>query len=86
MKHLEVRKKYSAASRIFNSLLSVSSGDEKLRLMLDILRLKRIKMKTMTENITGACVCSMPIVNLLHNVQFYRFRTSAWTAENASKR
>ena len=45
-----------------------------------------IKMKTMTENITGACVCSMPIVNLLHNVQFYRFQTSAWTAENASKR
>ena len=38
MKHLEVRQKYSAARRIFNSLLSVSSGDETLRLMLDILR------------------------------------------------
>ena len=38
MKHLEVRQKYSAASRIFNSLLSVSFGDETLRLMLDILR------------------------------------------------
>ena len=37
MKHLEVRQKYSAARRIFNSLLSVSSGDETLRLMLDIL-------------------------------------------------
>ena len=38
MKHLEVRQKYSAARRIFNSLLSVSSGDEtlSLRLMLDI--------------------------------------------------
>ena len=37
MKHLEVRQKYSAACRIFNSLLSVSSRDEALRLMLDIL-------------------------------------------------
>ena len=37
MKHLEVRQKYSAARRIFNSLLSVSSGDETLRLMFDIL-------------------------------------------------
>ena len=36
---------------------------------------KRIKMKTMTENITGACVCSMRMeFNLCHNVQFYRFR------------
>ena len=76
MKHLEVRKKYSAARRIFNSRLSVSSGDEKLRLMLDILRLKRIQMKTMTGNITGACVCSMRMeFNLCHNVQFYRFGT-----------
>ena len=37
MKHLEVRRKYSAARLIFNSLLSVSSGDETLRLRLDIL-------------------------------------------------
>ena len=37
MKHLEVRQKYSAARCIFNSLLSVSSRDETLRLMLDIL-------------------------------------------------
>ena len=37
MKHLEVRQKYSAARRIFNSLLSVSSVDETLRLILDIL-------------------------------------------------
>ena len=34
MKHLEVRQKYSAARRIFNSLLGVSSGDETLNLML----------------------------------------------------
>ena len=33
----EVRQKYSAARRIFNSLLGVSSGDETLHLMFDIL-------------------------------------------------
>ena len=37
MKHLEVRQKYSATRRIFNSLLGVSSGDETLHLMFDIL-------------------------------------------------
>ena len=37
---LEVRQKYSAARRIFNSLLGVSSGDETLRLMFDILHNK----------------------------------------------
>ena len=37
MKRLEVCKKFSVARRIFNSLLVVSSGDELLRLMLDIL-------------------------------------------------
>ena len=37
MKHLEVRQKYSAARRIFNSLLGFSSGDETLHLMFDIL-------------------------------------------------
>ena len=31
---------YSAARRIFNSLLGVSSGDETLRLMFDILHQK----------------------------------------------
>ena len=39
MKHLEVRQKYSAERRTFNSLLGVSFGDETLvRLTLDILR------------------------------------------------
>ena len=38
MKHLEVRQKYSAARRIFSTLfVSVSSGNETLRNMLDIL-------------------------------------------------
>ena len=39
MEHLEVRQKYSAARRIFNSLLSVLFGDETLRLILDILHI-----------------------------------------------
>ena len=42
MKHLEVRQKYSAARRIFNSLLGVSSGDETLRLMFEALSTKPI--------------------------------------------
>ena len=33
----DVHQKYSAVRRIFNSLLGVSSGDETLRLLLDIL-------------------------------------------------
>ena len=37
MKHCLVRQKYSAARRIFNCLLGVSSGAETLRLMFDIL-------------------------------------------------
>ena len=37
MKHLEVRQEYSAARLVFSSLLRLSSGDETLRLMLDIL-------------------------------------------------
>ena len=37
MKHLEVCQKYSAVRRIFNSLLGVSSFDETLHLMFDIL-------------------------------------------------
>ena len=37
---------------------------------------KRIKTKTMTENIAGACVGSMRIeFNLCDNLQLYRFRT-----------
>ena len=33
MKHLEVHQKYSTARSIFNSLLSVSSGDESILLL-----------------------------------------------------
>ena len=35
---------------------------------------KSIKMKTMTDNIAGACICSMSVAhNVRHNVQFYDF-------------
>ena len=50
MKLLEVRQKYSAASRISNSLLSVSSGDETLRLMLDILLLLSVTPFKIDQN------------------------------------
>ena len=53
MKHLEVRKKYSAVRCIFNSPLSVSSGDETLRLVLDILQ----------RNSLMCFDCKMSVVN-----------------------
>ena len=49
---------------------------------------KRIKMKTMTKNIAGACVGSMgKEFNLRHNMQFYCFQmfSCAWLVENVSK-
>ena len=52
-------------------------------------RSKRIKLKTMIENITGSCVCSMRKhrVKLRHNGKFHRFsNVLVWTVENASKR
>ena len=48
MKHPEVRQKYCALRRIFNSFLSASSGDETLRLMLNIL-LHKVNTHTKTE-------------------------------------
>ena len=42
---LEVRQKYSAVRRIFNSLLGVSSGDETLHLMFDILLQITVELK-----------------------------------------
>ena len=44
--HLEVHQKYSAARPVFNSLLGVSSGDETLRLMLDILRKRHSRKRS----------------------------------------
>ena len=50
MKHLEVRQKYSAARRIFNSLLGVSSGDETLHLMFDILHEKPLAPRVLPNS------------------------------------
>ena len=55
MKHLEVRQKYSAARRIFNSLLGVSSGDETLHLMFDILLLNSLQA---TKHLKHFSMCS----------------------------
>ena len=63
MKHLEVRQKYSAARRIFNSLLSVSSGDETVRLMLDILL--KILRKTSTKS------CKPIFLSILNSLYTY---------------
>ena len=65
MKHLEVRQKYSAARRIFNSLLGVSSGDETLRLMFDILLLnteKRMKARRRGRSAFIVSRCLEPLV------------------------
>ena len=51
MKHLEVRQKYSAARRIFNSLLGVSSGDETLHLVFDILHERTTSDKTTKKDL-----------------------------------
>ena len=59
MKHLEVRQKYSAARRIFNSLLGVSSGDETLHLMFDIL-LESVSMKKKENRNLGSNQASNP--------------------------
>ena len=69
MKHLEVRQKYSAAHCIFNSLLSLSSSDETLRLMLDILLevtntticIIQFRDRIMVDNITLRIILSVPL-------------------------
>ena len=66
MKHLEVRQIYSAARRIFNSLLSVSSGDEKLRLMLDILRTLYLTWSFMI--LTFLYIQQLPCSNLYKDI------------------
>ena len=64
MKHLEVRQKYSAARRIFNSLLGVSSGDETLHLMFDILH--EIPSELSRENLMSSHVKISPLLWLHH--------------------
>ena len=73
-KHLEVRQKYSAARRIFNSLLGVSSGDETLHLMFDILHhqcfINALSMHSSTnhQSIVSACVHESSMHSSMHLV------------------
>ena len=57
MKHLEIRQKYSAAHRIFNSLLGVSSGDETLHLMFDILHQSIFHLVIILKNLITFSSC-----------------------------
>ena len=66
MKHLEVRQIYSAARRIFNSLLSVSSGDETLRLTLDIFRTLYLTWSFMI--LTFLYIQQLPCSNLYKDI------------------
>ena len=59
MEHLEVRQKYSAARRIFNSLLGVSSGDETLHLMFNIL------LQTLKWEINRGLLQTINLVHIL---------------------
>jgi len=74
IKHLEVRQKYSAARRIFNSLLgvsSVSSGDETQCLMLDI-SLPRVSVGYELAIIMSYPASASGIIVLLQTPSKYR--------------
>ena len=72
MKRLEVRQKYSAGRRIFNSLLGVSSGDETLRLMLDILHeTLRLTLDVLCQNQELRCISTTVRDLLLFFIYFF---------------
>ena len=54
MKHLEVRQKYSAARRIFNSLLVASCGDETV--CFSCLNLDIFFLETFSPGISGMVI------------------------------
>ena len=72
MKHLQVRQKYSAARRIFNSLLGVSSGDETLHLMFDILRQNSNVWKNEVR------IPMFGIISKLQRVEGYGQNSNVW--------
>ena len=71
IKHLEFRQKYSAALRIFNSLLGVSSGYETLCFMLDIL-LPRVSVGYELAIIMSYPASASGIIVLLKTPSKYR--------------
>ena len=85
MKHLKGRQKYSAARRIFNSLLSVSSGDETLRLMLDILLKKWFSLLfPIAQNSKGDVDLQSP-ETMWKPFRYYTFRKTASVALTSSR-
>ena len=72
-KHLKLRQKYSAARRIFNSLLSVWKCNETLSLVFDILRQKLVSVVLVLCNL----LCTLfykeyywNILNILHSYNY----------------
>ena len=69
--------RWAFSSKTHRFEYALESGSKRKRIHLVLVwtvedSRKRIKMKTMAENIAGACVCNMRIeFNLRHNVQFY---------------
>ena len=69
--------RWAFSSKTHRFEYALESGSKRKRIHLVLVwtvedSRKRIKMKTMAENIAGACVCNMHIeFNLRHNVQFY---------------
>ena len=87
MKHLEVLQKYSAARRIFNSLLGVSSGDETLHLMFDILLIIWLRFKC-RENCSYAktitpkvyqIVCKKKLKNCSRTIVIFLVYNHLWS-------
>ena len=66
---------WRTSMRVPNFMLVSKSAQFTWNLELSRRTKKRIKVKTMSENIAGACVCNMRIeFNLRRNVQLYSFR------------
>ena len=68
-----MRWAFSSKTQRFENALESLSKRKRLRIVLPRPGRKRIKMKSMPENIKAFCVCSK--FNWRHNVQFYRFGT-----------
>ena len=86
-----IRRAFSSKPHRFENALESGSERKSIHILLVWTvknGRKHIKEKTITENIAGACVYSMPIeCNVHHNVPILSFsKVLVWTVENASKR
>ena len=65
--------RFQTKTRRFENTLESGSKQKRIHIVL-VSTVEIIKIKTMTENIAGTCVCRALVeFNLLHNVQSYRF-------------